>query len=106
MDPAMGPHCHRMEHEVPDVGLLSLVHHVVMLVNMEDMGRGDAVSPPSVSPSSKCVIVSLHHYRNRMVCPCEKIATTVGSIGHQGEVVEVNIKDGIHHLLFLAERLY
>jgi hypothetical protein len=37
MHSALGPHAHCMEHEVGDVGLLSLVHHVVMLINMENV---------------------------------------------------------------------
>ncbi len=39
MNPALRPHAHCMEHEVADVGLLSLVHHDVMLVNVEDVRR-------------------------------------------------------------------
>jgi hypothetical protein len=98
MHPALGPHAHRMEHEVGNVDLLSLVHHVVMFVNMENVRWRDVVRLPSLPPSGKCMIVPLHNHRHRTGCPVEQLLETVGRIGHLVEVIEVDIKDGVHCL--------
>jgi hypothetical protein len=93
-----------MEHEVGNVGLLSLVHHVVMLINMENVRWRDVVCLPSLPPSGKCVIVVLYNYRQRTGCPVEQLLETVSSIRHLVEVVEVDIKDGVHRHLPSAEQ--
>ena len=93
-----------MEHEVANVGLLSLVHHVVMLVNMENVRWRDVVCLPSLPPLGKCVIVMLHNYRHRTGCPVEKLLETVSGIGYLIEVIEVDIKNGVHRLLSSAEQ--
>jgi len=100
---ALGPHAHRMEHEVGNVGLLSLVHHVVMLVNMENVRWRNLVCLPSLPPSRKRMIVTLHNHRHRTRCPVEQLLETVSGIGHLIEVIEVDIKDGVHCLLSSAE---
>jgi hypothetical protein len=69
MDSALRPDAHCMEHEVTDVGLLSLVHHIVMFVNVKNVCWRNAVGPPSLSPSSKCVMVSVDDYGHRTVRP-------------------------------------
>jgi len=58
-----------MVHKVANVGLLSLVHHVMMLVNMKNVGWRYAVFLTSFPPTSKRMIVTLYDYRNRTVCP-------------------------------------
>ena len=88
-----GPHAHRMEHEVGNVGLLSLVHHVVMLVNMENVRWRDVVCLPSLPPAGKSVIVALYNYRHWTRCPVEQLLETVSGIRHLVEVIEVDIKD-------------
>ena len=90
---ALGPHAHRMEHEVGNVGLLSLVHHVVMLVNMENVRWRDVVCLPSLPPAGKSVIVALYNYRHWTRCPVEQLLETVSGIRHLVEVIEVDIKD-------------
>ena len=82
-----------MEHEVSDVGLLSLVHHIVMFVNMKNVRGRDAVCPPSLPPSGECVIVAVDNRSHRTVCPPEKTAKLVIRLTHQIEIVEVDIKD-------------
>ena len=77
-------------------GLLSPVHHVVMLVNMENMGWRNAVFPKYPPPLSKRMIVTFHDYRSRTCCPREQFMQTVSRIWHQVEVIEVDIKDGVH----------
>ena len=93
MHSALGPHAHRMVHEVGNVGLLSLVHHVVMLVNMENVRWRDVVCLPSLPPAGKSVIVALYNYRHWTRCPVEQLLETVSGIRHLVEVIEVDIKD-------------
>jgi hypothetical protein len=92
-----------MEHEIANVGLLSLVHHVVMLVNMENVRWRDVVYPPSLPPSGKSVIVALHNHRHRTVCPVEQLLEAVSGIGYLVEVIEIDIKDRVHSLLSSTE---
>jgi hypothetical protein len=51
MHSALGPYAHRMEHKVGNVGLLLLVHHVVMLVNMENVRWRDVMRLPRMALS-------------------------------------------------------
>ena len=76
-----------------NVGLMSLVHHVVKLVNMENVRWRDVVCLPSLPPAGKSVIVALYNYRHRTDCPVEQLLETVSGIGHLVEVIEVDIKD-------------
>ena len=85
-----------MEHEVGNVGLLSLVHHVVMLVNMENIRWRDAVCLPFLPSPRKCVIVTLHNHRHWTGCPVEQLLYTVSGVWPQVEVIEVDIKDRTH----------
>lgn len=104
MHSALRPHAHGMEHEVGNVGVLSLVHHVVMFVYMEDVRWCDVVCLPSLPPSGKGVIVPFHNYRHGTRCPVEQFLQTQSGVGHLVEVIEIDIKDGVHRLLFFAER--
>lgn len=101
MHATLRPYCHRMEHEVADVGLLSLVHHVVVFVNVEDVRGRDTGSPPSVPPVSECVIVSFNNQGHRPVRPGEEATEVNDRVRHEVEVVEVDVEDGIHRLLLL-----
>gem|GEM_PF-6882616 len=98
MDSALRPDAHCMEHEVTDVGLLSLVHHVVMFVNVKNVRWRNAVGLPSLLPSSKCVMVSVDNYGHRTVRPLEKTLKLVAGVRHHIKVVEVDIKDGVYRL--------
>ncbi len=80
---APGPEPHRMEHEVGNVGLLSLVHHVVMLVNMENVRWRDPVCPPSPPPSGKGVIVTFHNHGDRTGGTVEQSLQTVSGVASQ-----------------------
>jgi hypothetical protein len=71
-----------MVHKVANVGLLSLVHHVVMLVNMENVRWRDAVFLTSLPPLSKRMIVTFYDYRSRTICPREHFMQTVSCVGH------------------------
>jgi hypothetical protein len=71
-----------MVHKVANVGLLSLVHHVMMLVNMKNVGWCYAVFLTSFPPMSKCMIVTLYDYRNRTVCPSKHFMKTLCRVGH------------------------
>ncbi len=62
MHATLRPHAHCMEHEVANVGLLTLVHHVVVLVNMENVRWHNAVCPPFRPPSRESMIVTLHNH--------------------------------------------
>ena len=81
-----------------------LTHHVVMLVNMENVRWWDVVCLPSLPPSGKSVIVTLHNHRHRTGCPVEQVTETVSGVGDLVEVIEVDIKDGVHRLLSSAEQ--
>jgi hypothetical protein len=61
-----------VEHEIPDVCLLSLVHHVVMLVNMKNVRWCDVIPLPFLSPAGKRVIVTFHNHGDRAACPVKK----------------------------------
>ncbi len=106
MHSAPGPDPHRLEHEVGNVGLLSLVHHIVMLVNMENVRWRDPVCPPSPPPSGKGVIVTFHNHGDRTGCPVERSLQTVTSVGYLIEVVEIDIKDGVQRRLYLAKQVF
>jgi len=71
-----------MVHKVGNVGLLSLTHHVLMLVNMKNVGWRDAEFLTSLPPLSKRMIVTLYDYRNRTACPCEHFVQTASRVGH------------------------
>ena len=105
MHTTLRPHAHRMEHEVSDVGLLSLVHHVVMFVNMKNIRRCDTVGVPSSPPSCERVIVPLDNRGDRTMRPPEKTTKLVTRVRHQIEVVEVDIENGVHGLLSHAEQV-
>ena len=105
MHSALRPHAHGMEHEISNVGLLSLVHHVVMFVNMENVRWCHVVCLPSLPPSGKGVIVPFHNYRHGTASPVEKFLQTQGGVGHLVEVIEVDIKDGVDRLLSPAEQV-
>jgi hypothetical protein len=98
MDSALRPDAHCMEHEVTDVGLLSLVHHVVMFVKVKNVSRRNAVGLPSLLSSSKCVMVSVDNCGHRTGCPLKNTLKLVAGVRHHIEVVEVDIKDGAHYL--------
>jgi len=104
MHSALRPHTHRMEHEVGNVGLLSLVHHVVMLVHMENVCWRDVVCPPALPPSGKGVIVTFHNHGHRTGSPAEQMFQTRAWVSYLVEVVEIDIKDGIHRFSSAAER--
>ena len=72
MHSTLRPHAHGMEHKVGNVGLLPLVHHVVMFVNMKNVRSFDALCLASLHPSGKGVIVSFHNYRYGTAGPIEK----------------------------------
>jgi hypothetical protein len=101
---ALGPHSHRMVHEIGNVGLLSLVHHVVMLVNMKNVRWRDAVCLASLPPAGESVIVALYNYRHRTGCPVKQLLETVSGIRHLVEVIEVDIKDRVYRLQLSGER--
>ena len=77
----------------------TMVHHVVMLVNMENVRWWDVVCLPSLPPSGKSVIVPFHNHRHRTGCPVQQLFEAVSSIRHLVEIVEVDIKDGVHRLV-------
>ena len=89
------PNAHRMEHEVGNVGLLPLVHHVVMFVNMENMRWCDVMCLPFLPPLVKGMIVPFHNYRHGTTGPVEKFLQTQGGVGNLVEVIKVDIKDGV-----------
>jgi len=72
MHSALRPDAHRVEHKVVYVGLLSLVHHVVVLVNMKNVRRRDPVGAPLLSPSGESVIVPVDNDGDWAIRPPEK----------------------------------
>jgi hypothetical protein len=92
-----------MEHEVGNIDLLSLIHHVVMFVNMENVGWCDVLCLPSLPPSGKSMIVPFHNYRHGTSSPVEKFLQTQSWADHQVEVIEVDIKDRVHRFQSPAE---
>jgi hypothetical protein len=60
-----------MEHEVANVGLRPLIHHVVVFVNMENMRWRNAVRPPFAPPSCENMIVTLHNHGHGTVSPTQ-----------------------------------
>ena len=52
--------------------------------------------------SDRMRVVSVHKHRHRPVGPGEDTAEVVLGVGHQVEVVEVDIENGIHRLCFLC----
>lgn len=104
MHSAIRPNVHRMEHEVGNVGLRSLVHHVVMLVNMENVRWRYSLCTPSLFPSAKGVIVTFHNHGHGTASPVKQLLQTQSWVGHLVKVIEVDIKNRINHVLFAAER--
>ena len=96
MDSALRPYAHRMIHEVGNISLLSLVHHVVMLVNMEYVRWRDVVCLPPLPPSGESMIMTIYNYRHRAVCPVEQFLKMTRGILDLVKVIEVDIKDGVH----------
>jgi hypothetical protein len=93
-----------MEHEVSNVGLRPLVHHVVVFVNMENMRWYDVVCPPFRPPSRERVIVVFHNHGHWTASPFKQLRETPSGVGYLVEVVEVDIKNRVNHHLFAAER--
>lgn len=101
--PALRPHAHRMEHEVTNVGLRPLVHHVVVFVNMENMRWYDVVCPALSPPSRESVIVTFHNHGHGTASPVQQTLQAHAGLGQLVEIVEIDIKDGVHRIMSPAE---
>jgi hypothetical protein len=93
-----------VEHEIANVGLWPLVHHVVVFVNMEYVRRYDVVGPPFRPPSRESVIVTLHNHGHGTAGPTQQTIQAHTGLGQLIEIVEIDIKDGVRPVLSLAER--
>ena len=97
MHSALGPHHHGVVHEVGDVGVPSLIHDVMVLVNMEDVRRTRQGSPSDpTSPASKRLVVLLHDESDRLPAPAQQPLKTPNRIRHKAEVVEINVENRTH----------
>ncbi len=94
-----------MEHEVANVGLRPLVHHVVVFVNMENVRWHDAVCPPFRPPSRESMIVTLHNHGHGTASPVQQTLQAHTRFRRFVEIIEINVKDGVHYIMSLAERL-
>ena len=106
MHAALRPRAHGVEHKVGNVGLLSLVHHVVMFVNMENVRWWDIVCLPSLPPTGEGLIVPFHNHRHGTAGPVKQLLQTQDGVRNLIEVVKVDIKDRVHHFQFTTERLH
>jgi hypothetical protein len=93
-----------MKHKVAYVGLLPLVHHVVVFVNMENVRWYDVVCPPFCPPPRESVMVTFHNHGHGAVSPVQQTLQTYTGFGQLVEIVEINIKDGVHPIMSLAHR--
>jgi len=103
--PALRPHAHCMEHEVANVGLRPLIHHIMVLVNMENVRWHYVVCPPLPPPSCKSVVVTFHHHGHGSASPIQETLQVHTWFRRFVEIIEVNVKDGVHRIMSLAEHL-
>ena len=74
MHAAFRPEPHRVIHKVCYVCSLSLIHHVVMLINVQDVGRHrQPTFTNASSPLCECMIVPLDYESYRTTCPNEQL---------------------------------
>jgi len=86
-----------MTHEVADVRGASLVHHIMMLVYVENMvGRRKAFPPDEISPERQHLVVPLDNEGDGTSSPCEQPAEPLDGILDKAEVVEVNVEERTH----------
>jgi hypothetical protein len=93
---SLRPHTHCMKHKVAYVGLLPLNHHVVVFVNMENVRWYDVVCPPFRPPPCESVMVTFHNHGHGAASPVQQTLQTYTGFGQLVEIVEINIKDGVH----------
>jgi hypothetical protein len=94
--PALRPDAHRMKHKIGNAGLWPLVHHVVVFVNMKNVRWEDVVCPQFRPPSRESMIVTLQDHRHRTISPVHQKLKAHTWLGQLIEIVEINIKDGVH----------
>jgi hypothetical protein len=94
MHSARWPHLHGMNHEVPNVRHRSIVHHVVMLIHVQDMGRRTQHSTSNHRPPPlKSRMVFLNHERNRAIGPFQELPEPFCGRRDLIEVVEIDVED-------------
>ena len=94
-----------MDHEIANIGLRSLVHHVMVFVHMENVRWHDAVCPPFRPPSRERVIVTLHNHGHGAASPVQQTLQFHTWFRQLVEIVEVDVKDGVHHIRSFAKGL-
>ena len=97
MDAALRPDHHGVIHEVGDVRVPSLIHHVMVLVDVEYVRRTrQRASPSPVSPACEHPVVLLHDESDRCPAPSQQPLKPPNRVGHKAEVVEINVEDRTH----------
>ncbi len=94
-----------MEHEIANVGLRPLVHHVMVFVNMENVRWRNAVCPPFPPPSCESMIVTFHNHGHGTVGSAQQTLQAHTRFGQLVEIIEINVKDGVHYIMFLSEQV-
>jgi hypothetical protein len=74
MHVAFRPKAHRVIHKVCYVRSFPFIHHVVMLINVQNVGRRrQPAFTNASSPSCECMIVPLDYESYRTTCPNEQL---------------------------------
>jgi hypothetical protein len=99
MDSALRPRSRGVIHEVGDIGVSRLIHHVMMLVDMQDMRRTRQGAPSyPVLPASKCLVMFLYDEGDGGAAPLQQLLKPLHRVIYKAKVVQVNVQDGTHVL--------
>ena len=93
----MRPHGHCVDHHIGDVDSPVFIHHVVVLVHMQDVsGSWQLPLSDKDAPLPESLGMVFHHDVHRSLCPFQQLRENCRGICEEIEVVQVNVEDRTH----------